>query len=180
MDVNRYIRYHGEHRNYNKGDRLLAQGELCKDLYFVERGLIKVFYLTSNGREFVKSFITENAFITSLRSLMLGETSRFTVICLEPSSVIQLDFQELMSLATNDLEMSNSLNEALFQLAIKKEQREYEFLCLSAEERYQLLMDRSPHLAERVNQADIARYLGITPVALSRIRHRSRDPDSSS
>ncbi|VAW83949.1 cAMP-binding proteins - catabolite gene activator and regulatory subunit of cAMP-dependent protein kinases [hydrothermal vent metagenome] len=172
MDLNRYTQHHGRPRNYNKGAVIFSQGELCKNLYFIEKGLIKVFYLTPDGREFIKSFITENAFITSLRSLMLDETSSFTAMCLEASSVIQLDFQELMSLVTTDLEMSNSLNEALFRLAMKKEKREYEFLCLSAPERYQLLEKRSPHLVERVNQADIARYLGITPVALSRIRHR--------
>jgi len=173
MNFNEYIQCHGTRRNYNKGEVLFSQGELCKDLYFIVKGLVKVFYLTSDGREFVKSFITEDAPITSLRSLILGETSSFTVICLEPSAVIQLDFQALMSFVTTDLEMSISLNEALFKLAIKKEKREYEFLCLSAQERYKMLKEKSPHLVERVSQADIARYLGITPVALSRIRHRS-------
>ncbi|VAW89584.1 cAMP-binding proteins - catabolite gene activator and regulatory subunit of cAMP-dependent protein kinases [hydrothermal vent metagenome] len=172
MNLNDYIQHYGERRDYNKGDVLFSQGELCKKLYFIEKGLCKVFYLTPDGQEFIKSFIAENAFITSLRSQMLSEASSFTATCLEPSSVIQLDFQELMSFTTTDLEASNSLNEALFQLAIKKERREYEFLCLSAQERYQLLAKRSPHLVRRVNQADIARYLGITPVALSRIRHR--------
>jgi CRP-like cAMP-binding protein len=172
MNLNGYILHHGNRRGYNKGDVIFSQGELCKDLYFIEKGLVKVFYLTPDGREFVKSFIAENDFITSLRSLMLGEMSTFTVICLEPSCVMQLDFQRLLSLTTTDIEISNSLNEALFQLAIKKERREYEFLCLSAQKRYQLFTERSPHLVERVNQADIARYLGITPVALSRIRHR--------
>ncbi len=172
MNLNEYIRHHGKPRNYDKGDALFSQGEVCKKLYFIEKGLTKVFYLTSDGREFIKSFIMEDAFIASLRSLTLGETSSFTIICLEPSSVIELDFQKLISFAATDLDMSNSLNEALLQLVLKKEKREYEFLCLSAQERYQLLADSSPHLVSRVNQADIARYLGITPVALSRIRHR--------
>lgn len=172
MTLNEYIRRHGKRRDYNKGDFLFSQGEVCKKLYFIEKGLIKVFYLTPDGREFIKSFITEDAFITSLRSLILSEASSFTVLCLELSSVIELDFQGLISLAATDLEMSSSLNETLFQLVLKKEKREYEFLCLSAQERYQLLADSSPRLVSRVNQADIARYLGITPVALSRIRHR--------
>ena len=45
-----------------------------------------------------------------------------------------------------------------------------EFLSLSAEARYRLLLDRSPELVTRLKQRDIARYLGITPVALRRIR----------
>ena len=161
MDLNGYIRRHGKHLNYNKGGILFSQGELCKDLCFIEKGLVIVFYLTPDGRKFIKSFIIENAFITSLRSLMLGEMSSFIDICLEPSTIIQLDIRGLMSLAATDLEISNALNEALFQLALKKERREHEVLCLSAQERYQLLAERSPHLVKRVTQADIARYLGI-------------------
>lgn len=64
------------------------------------------------------------------------------------------------------------LNEFLLALAMKKEQREYEFLCLSAAERYLLFCQREAELVPRLSQLDIARYLGITPVALSRIRRR--------
>ena len=56
---------------------------------------------------------------------------------------------------------------------MKKERREREFLTESAEERYRMLLERSPALFDKVTQKDIARYLGITPVALSRIRKRS-------
>ena len=172
MNLEGYINTHGHRRTYKKGDILFHQGDMCEELYFLVKGLIKVFYTTDDGREFIKSFISENAFITSLRSLVLKETSSFTVLCLEQSDVIHINFQHLLGLANSNLEMSASLNEALFNLAIKKERREYEFLCLSAPERYQLLVERSPDLVKRVSQADIARYLGITPVALSRIRHR--------
>jgi hypothetical protein len=55
----------------------------------------------------------------------------------------------------------------------KKERREREFLTESAEARYQMLLEDSPGLFDKVKQKDIARYLGITPVALSRIRGRS-------
>ena len=60
----------------------------------------------------------------------------------------------------------------LLNFAMKKERREFELLCLSAEERYKLLLERSPDIAKNVTQNDISRYLGITPVALSRIRKR--------
>lgn len=56
--------------------------------------------------------------------------------------------------------------------AMKKEQREYELLCLSAQQRYQALLARKPDIYDFVTQGDIAKYLGITPVALSRIIHQ--------
>ena len=66
---------------------------------------------------------------------------------------------------------------SLISLAIKKERREYEFLCLSAPERFALLKQRDPELVAKLTQNDIARYLGITPVALSRIKQRQSGED---
>lgn len=55
---------------------------------------------------------------------------------------------------------------------MKKERREYELLCLSAEDRYRALMENTPQLADMVTQNEIALYLGVTPVGLSRIKKR--------
>ena len=57
---------------------------------------------------------------------------------------------------------------------VAKEQREYEFLQLSAEERYRLVCEQFPSLVQHIPQHQIASYIGITPVALSRIRGRRR------
>jgi len=78
-----------------------------------------------------------------------------------------------MQTAEEDTMMANTFMKLLFNFSMKKERREYEFLCLSAEERYQLIREQTPDLLDRVTQNDIARYLGITPVALSRIRART-------
>ena len=48
----------------------------------------------------------------------------------------------------------------------------YDLLCRSAEERYRVFLAQEPALADRLTQSDIARYLGITAIALSRIRRR--------
>ena len=57
-------------------------------------------------------------------------------------------------------------------MGLKKELREHDLLCLSAEERYRNFLNDSPALVERITQMDMARYLGITPIALSRIKGR--------
>ena len=70
------------------------------------------------------------------------------------------------------MQVAQFVIDGLLELAMKKERREYEFLCLSAEDRYRLIREREPTMLGRVTQNDIARYLGITPVALSRIKSR--------
>ena len=153
---------------------MFRQGDKNDWLYFVQVGLLKAFYVTGDGKERVKSFLKEADIIGDLAALMSGSGCSFSFICLEPSSLIRVRFDDLLDLAKSDLVVANELVQLLSNLAAKKERREYEFLCFSAAERYAVLKDASPDLLERVTQNDVARYLGITPVALSRIRSRMR------
>jgi CRP-like cAMP-binding protein len=85
-----------------------------------------------------------------------------------------MDFEALYAASRKHVEIAARLVDFLLAFAMKKERREMEFLSLTAEDRYRLLLERAPELEQRVRQKDIARYLGITPVALSRIRARCR------
>ncbi len=142
------------------------------DLYFISKGTFKAFYLSENDSERIKSFLSEGDFIGSLQSLHRDVPSRFGVVALEDSELLRFDFQTLHTLAAEDLELSADLIQSLMDLASKKEQREYEFLCLSPEQRYQNLCEVAPDWFSRLTQADIALYLGIAPESLSRIRRR--------
>jgi CRP-like cAMP-binding protein len=94
------------------------------------------------------------------------------VICLAPSILIKVKFDELYKRGLENQAIAATMIDVLLKLALKKERREYEFLCLSAEKRYRLLLENMPDLLKKITQNDIARYLGITPVALSRIKNR--------
>jgi CRP-like cAMP-binding protein len=78
-------------------------------------------------------------------------------------------------LADRDLAWSRMVRNALMIFAERKERRERQFLTMSAEARYRLLREEEPHLAARVPQKDLASYLGVTPVGLSRISRRIRN-----
>ena len=56
------------------------------------------------------------------------------------------------------------------QYYIHKTNRENEFLTLSAVERYKNLVDKRPELVRQIPVQLIAKYLGIEPESLSRIR----------
>lgn len=154
------------------GEFLVRQGEPAPNLYFVHKGLVKMFYITAEGKEFVKSFIAEGQLTGSLSALMEGGESTFSIVCLEPVAAEYVPADVFADLVEGDVGMLRCGYRLFQTLALKKEMREFGFLCLTPEERYRRFMDENPHLAARVTQADIARYLGITPVALSRIRSR--------
>jgi CRP-like cAMP-binding protein len=155
------------------GEFLFRQGDEDRSVYVLQTGLLKAYYLSDERKENIKSFIQAGELIGSLAAAYFKEYCSFSVVCLEPSVTVELDFDVLYAAKRDDLEMASAMVEHLLNFSMKKERREREFLTESAEERYRMLMDRSPELFDKVTQKDIARYLGITPVALSRIRKRN-------
>ncbi len=157
-----------------KGTCLFHQHQEPANLFFIEQGLVKAFYETRDGKEFIKSFIREGQVIGSLQALFANKPNSFSVVALEDCRVREIPKAQLLDSVNVNSELQNLMSEQLLALAMKKEQREYELLCLSVEERYQLFCEREADLVSRLAQVDIARYLGVTPVALSRIRKRLR------
>ena len=175
MDFKDFLHRKGQVIELGKQEHVFRQGDRDPHVYFIRSGLLKGYYISEDGKEFVKSFLEPNDFIGSLSSAYLGEECSFSLVCLEPTSLIKVSFDELNTVTKTDLDMANSLIEMLLRFAIKKERREFEFLCLSAESRYKILLSKRVNILDKVTQNDMARYLGITPVALSRIKKRVAD-----
>lgn len=172
MDLSHLFQQEGKQIAKSKGEHIFRQGDVDKSLYFIHSGLLKAYYTGEDGKESVKSFLTPMNIIGNLTSAYLDERCSFSLVCLEPSVLYEIPLSTVTDYSRRDLEIANHLIESLLRLAVKKEIREYEFLCLSAENRFRTLMEKSPDLLKRVSQNDIARYLGITPVGLSRIKNR--------
>jgi len=167
----------GQSKSYSKGQYIFKQGDTDANIYFIKSGLLKAYYLTDEGKEFVKSFLLPGELIGSLRAVTDESACQFSVVCLEDTEVLAVPFKKLYSESLKSLETASVLMERLIELACKKEKREYEFLCLNAQQRYELLEEQRADLLEKVPLNEIAKYLGITAIALSRIRKRLR-PDN--
>ena len=154
------------------GESVFFQGDSDQHLYLLIDGLLKAYYTSEEGKVFIKSFIQQNEVIGSLSAAFGNNRCTYGVECLLDCRLIKLPFAKLMDYSKGDLAISNEINNLLIQLAMKKERREYEFLCLSAEKRYLSLIEKSPALLKHVTQNDLAAYLGVTPVAYSRIKSR--------
>lgn len=172
MDFLEYIKQVGNEMSLEKGAHLFRQGDENEFLHFIIEGTLKAYYNNADGKETIKSFIMPNDIIGSLTSAYLGKKCSFSLQCLSDCKVIKFSFAKLVIDSSTNQQIANKMLEFLTIFAMKKEQREYELLCLSAEERYRLLVNDKPDLLEMVTQNDIAKYLGITPVGLSRIKNR--------
>lgn len=174
MRLDQYLAAHGRPVALLPGQSLLRPGEAAPPFYFLQTGLLKATYLAADGKEAIKSFLDAGSLVGSLRAACDGAPSPLGVVALEPSSLLRFSLADLREQARADLELANELIERLLRVAAKKEQREQEFLMLSPFDRYIALRATNPSLLQRVTQNDIARYLGVTPVALSRMKGRAQ------
>jgi CRP-like cAMP-binding protein len=150
-------------------------------LAVVASGLMKLVYLREDGRERIKSFIDDGGFFASLAALQQGGRTSFSAVAMEPTQVACLPYPDILTLGERHLAWQKALRRGLEFYGQRKEKRERELLTLNPEERYRLLLREQPALAARVPQKDLALYLGITPVGLSRIRGRvGREPSGGS
>lgn len=172
MNFSEFVSKHGDPLSTSAGQHVFRQGDPDRSLYVVKTGLLKAYHLSDDGKENIKSFILPGDNIGSLMAAYLKKTCSFSLLCLQDCDLIRIDFDALYQASRNDLEISGTVIDFLLAFAMKKERREYELLCLSAEERYRQLLDKTPALPELVTQNEISLYLGITPVGLSRIKKR--------
>ncbi|MDJ0615024.1 MAG: Crp/Fnr family transcriptional regulator [Rhizobiaceae bacterium] len=172
MKILELIRTNGVELALEKGDHVFRQGDEDKFIYFVTSGFLKAYYLSEDGKENIKSFIEAGGRIGSLRACYAGEKCSFSLLCMEDCKLLKIEFSKLYEASKTDPEIAFEMVEFLLGFSLKKEIREFEFLCLSAEQRYARMTEENPEFASKITQNEIARYLGVTPVGLSRIKKR--------
>ena len=152
-----------------KNTYLFQEGESYQKIAFIVQGLVKKFYLTSDGKEFIKEFSCENEIIAPYSSLLQNHAASFSIKTLEDTVLLSIKWDKVKEMFTQNIqwmECGKNIAEIHF---INREQRELEFLKYSALERYKAFQKRYPHLQSRLKRQDIASYLGVTPVSLSRM-----------
>lgn len=158
--------------HFDRGAHLVRAGTPVKELYFLLSGLARNYYLDIDGREFNKSFAERGGVLGSVSSLVTGAGSPFSIQALKPCLCLSIDYRAFAALADRYGEWRQLQLHLLQQLVIEKERREADFLRLSAGERYRQFLRDYAGVAGAIPNYHIASYLGITEVALSRIRRR--------
>ena len=155
-----------------KNDYFVHVGDSPNKLAFIVSGIFRVFYTTESGDEKILVFREENRLLSAYSSFLENTKSWYSIQALEDSVLLYISFEDYnMLLSQHSCWQTISAKYAQL-LFIEKEKRENEFLSDNAETRYNNFIRIHPNFEKRLNQYHIASYLGITPVALSRIRNK--------
>ena len=161
-----------EHRSLARQEFWSEPGAKVSSFAIVRTGLVRHFYVDAKGRESVKAFRGPGEFSAPYAELIQRKPSRTFIQALAPTELLTFEVARFDALAEDSLELQRLARRFVEQHFVAKEQREYEFLQLSAEERYRQFCAERPEHLSHIPQHQVASYIGITPVALSRIRAR--------
>lgn len=160
---------HVSHKKINKGDYVLRFGEVCKHIYYVHKGFVRIFYY-KNGKNITEWFALEKKFFFSITSYFEEIPSNLIIEVMEDAEIIQLSKTGMEKLRRTNIEVAN-LNVEFFARSLKLSQKRMESIQFeTAKQRYSHLLKEQPEIIAKVPLQYIASFLGITQETLSRIR----------
>jgi CRP-like cAMP-binding protein len=158
-------------RSLKKNEFILRQDAICKHIYFVKTGMIRIYYL-KDGRDVTEWFACDRQFCFSIMSYFHEEPSKLVIQCLEDCEVTYFSKSGLEKLSDENLEISRFYRSLFAGSLIGSQVRMESIQFETALQRYQSLMNNNPEIIQRAPLKYIASFLGITVETLSRIRHQ--------
>lgn len=153
-----------------KGAVLLKQNSSCHDIYFVNHGILRAYFLSPKGKETTIMFAIKDWWITDMHAFTHQKKSLLTIETLEASTVWSLSKTDLEQLFVEIPKLERFFRILMQNAYIREQLRGLENLSLPAKKKYALFIEKYPDVAQLVSQKQIASYLGITPEFLSVIR----------
>jgi len=154
---------------FAKGEELLKEGEVCKHIFWIVKGLVRQYYF-KNNKEMTEYMVVENSIMMSIESLFKEQPSKQMMQALEPTLVYAIPKAELEAVAMRSVNIQILYRKILEESLIISQQRADMLRFESAQDRYHKLVKRSPQLVLRAPLVYIANYLQMTPETLSRVR----------
>ncbi|NNK83180.1 MAG: Crp/Fnr family transcriptional regulator [Flavobacteriaceae bacterium] len=159
-----------EFKKYSSKIQLAEAGKIPSKVFMLVSGVLRAYISLETGKQHNKRLYSAPSFAGALTSMIKNEPSIIALETLTDCEVIEIDYHGFKQLCENNIEI-NQLYAKVLELAfIAYEERNLDLMTLSATERYLKLKKQIPGIEDIIPQYQIASYLNITPVQLSRIR----------
>lgn len=156
-------------RDFEKGERILDEGQVSYYIAFIGKGMVRQFYY-KNGKDITEHFSYEGCIVMCIESLLKQEPTRLMIEALEDGTAYMMPYDKLMLQTEVSWEVNmfyrKMLEYSLITSQIKADSWRFE----TASERYNNLLRTQPEVVKRAPLSHIASYLLMTPETLSRVR----------
>ena len=157
-------------KTLKKGEFFVQQGKVCRQIAFINKGILRTFYLNEKAEETTSCFCTENNLTTSYKSFILQSPSILSIQALEETELLVIDYDSLQKLYATSLAWQTIGRTVAEREFIVMEQYASVLNNETAKEKYLRLLKEQPQIIQKSPVNFIASYLGITTRTLSRIR----------
>jgi CRP-like cAMP-binding protein len=161
-------------KTYKKQAFLSQPGLTPNEVFFIQKGIVRVTVSDQEGTEHTIHFALENQFIADYSSFILRQPALYTLQALEtteavvmPRSAVEWGYAHL----AEGEKLGRLIAEFYF---LYQDNRIKNLYARSPKERYDSIAEVFPGIHNRAPQHMIASYLGITPVHLSRLKKADR------
>ena len=158
-------------KRYTKGDFFLAEGQICKHVGFITKGLMR-YYINHDGEEKTYSFSQENQYVCNYESFLPQNPSLKVIKALEDTAVLVISHTDLQLLYSNVKKGERFGRIAIEGVFLQLLQDINSLYTETPELRYETFLKNHSDLQQRISQYHIASYVGVKPQSLSRIRKR--------
>lgn len=156
-------------RVVDKDFTILEDGKHCNHLWFINKGAVKAFE-SIDGIERVSHFFLSNMFFTNYYCWVTKKQSDLTYKAVEVSELIEIDYPKLEELCTRHHIFDTIGRKMAEKIFVQEYFNKKLLLNCTARERYEYFEKQQPEIFQHFALKDIASFIGITDVSLSRIR----------
>ena len=148
--------------NLKKKQILINKNFPCNKLFFVNKGLLRTYYINNKGTEITRMIAWENRFITNLVSFKYGEENNETIECIENSEILCIDKDNFDTLLKSSLNLKSIYADILEEYNALHIQRFQSLNTFDLQNKFSHLQKFFPQILHRVNDGLLASFLGIS------------------
>lgn len=154
---------------YKRKTILTTAGETERYLYFVTEGVQRAFYIDDHHPEATVVFSYAPSFSGIVDSFLTQQPSRYFLETLTTSKMLRTSYQQVQQLMDKHHNIERWVRLSVSWVMMGLLERQIELLSYSAEEKFRILLKRSPHVLQLIPHKYLASYMGIDPSTFSKL-----------
>jgi CRP-like cAMP-binding protein len=158
-------------KKIRKKQYLLQEGDICKSLAFVEKGMLRE-YLVDDAGEHIIQFAIEGWTIADLLSFLTSEPATYNIDAIEDCELVIISKSAHEELLLKEPKYETYMRHLMTNAYVALQKRLTSFISSPVEDQYTSFTRMYPNIVQRVPQHMIASYMGLTPETLSRVRKK--------